>query len=103
MAASKLLVARQSTIALAKVLTWYCCLSSGDGCHGNKQIKQLEEINVCYIKECGSTIVHVVVTELSPIKRSKKDEGLKYFTSQLSDEKKCVCHLLQTVSEEVYY
>jgi len=34
-----ILVAGQSTIALTKVLTWHHCLSSGDGCHGNKQIK----------------------------------------------------------------
>ena len=46
--------------------------------------RKVEEFDVC-------DIVHGVVTELSPIKKSKKEEKLKYFSDQLSDEKKCVC------------
>ena len=52
--------------------------------------RKVEEFDVCDIKESGSAIVHGVVTELSPIKKSKKDENLKYFSGQLSDGKKCV-------------
>ena len=32
---------------------------------------KLEEFNVCDLKECGSAIVHGVVTKLSPVKKSK--------------------------------
>ena len=34
--------------------------------------------DVCDFKECGYTIVNGVVTELSPVKKSKKDESRKY-------------------------
>ena len=46
----------------------------------------MEEFDVCDIKESGSAIM----TELSPTKKSKKDEKLKYFSGQLSDGKKCM-------------
>ena len=52
--------------------------------------RRVEEFDVCDIKESESTIVHGGVTELSPIKKSKKDKKLKYFSGQLSDGKKCV-------------
>lgn len=52
--------------------------------------RKLDEFDVCDIKEGGSVIVHGVVAELSPIKKSKKDEKVKYFSGQLSDGKKCV-------------
>lgn len=48
--------------------------------------RMVEEFDVCDIKESRTTIV-----QLSPIKRSRKDESLKYFTGQLSDGKKCAC------------
>ena len=31
------------------------------------------------VKECGSAIVHGVVTDLSPLKKSRHDEKLKYY------------------------
>ena len=52
--------------------------------------RKMEEFDLCEIKESGSAIVHSVVTELSPIKKSKKDDKLKYFSGQLSDGKKCM-------------
>ena len=40
--------------------------------------RKLEEFDLCNLKECRSAIVHGVVTELSPVKRSKRDD-VKYF------------------------
>ena len=45
--------------------------------------RMIEEFDVCDIKESRTVIV-----QLSPIKRSRKDESLKYFTGQLSEGKK---------------
>ena len=50
----------------------------------------MEEFDVGDVKECGSAIVHGVVTDLSPVKKSKKDEKMRYFSGQLSDDKSCV-------------
>ena len=45
--------------------------------------RKLEEFDVCELKECGSDIVHGVVTELSPVKKSIRDDKVKYFSGQL--------------------
>ena len=45
------------------------------------------------MKESDGTIVHGVVTTLSPMKKSKKDKNVKYFDSQSSDGNKCL-HLI---------
>lgn len=49
--------------------------------------RKLEEFNLCDLKECRSAIIHGVVTELSPVKRSKRDDNVKYFSGQLCDGK----------------
>ena len=36
--------------------------------------RKLEEFDVCDLKECGSAMVHGVMTELSPMKKSKRDD-----------------------------
>ena len=52
----------------------------------------LEEFDVSEVacKECSKAIIHGVVTELSPIKKSKEDESRKYFFGAMSDGKHCV-------------
>ena len=52
--------------------------------------------SLTYQYQCTNNIVHGVVTELSPEKKSKKDERRKYFCSGMSDGKSC----LQVVSSE---
>ena len=57
--------------------------------------RKVEEFDVCDIKESGSTIVHGGVTELSPMKKSKKDEKLEVFQRPAVRWKEmCACHLL---------
>lgn len=54
--------------------------------------RKFEEFEVSEVAsaEFKSAIVHGVVTELSPMKKSKKDERTKYFCGALSDGKSCV-------------
>ena len=52
--------------------------------------RKLEEFDVSKVKINDGTIVHGVVTDLSPMKKSKKDESRKYFSAQVSDGKKCL-------------
>lgn len=47
--------------------------------------RKLEEWDA---KRSSNAIVHGVITQLSPIKRSKKDENKQYFNGQLSDGNK---------------
>ena len=35
---------------------------------------------MCQAEECGSAVVHGVVAEVTPVKKSKKDEILKYYS-----------------------
>ena len=41
--------------------------------------RKLEEFDVGEVKECGSAIVHGVVTGLSPVKKSRRDEESEIF------------------------
>lgn len=41
-------------------------------------------------EEEDNVTIHGIVTELSPIKTSKRNSHVKYFTGQLSDGKKCM-------------
>ena len=36
--------------------------------------RKLEEFDVRDVKECGSAIVHGIVTDLSPVKKSRRDQ-----------------------------
>ena len=50
--------------------------------------RKLESESVANINEQrDSATVHCVLTELSPVKRSKKDENKTYFTAKLTDGK----------------
>ena len=60
----------------------------------------MAEYDVGEIKECGSAIVHGVVTNLSPMKKSRRDEKMKYFDGQLSNEKSCVWVISMSASLE---
>ena len=51
--------------------------------------RKFEEFDVSEIKESGNAAVHGVFTEVSPIKKSKKDDKVKYFHGQFSDSKGC--------------
>ena len=50
--------------------------------------RKLEEWDVSDAKQSSNAIVHGVITQLSPIKRSKRDENKQSFNGQLSDGKK---------------
>ena len=50
----------------------------------------LNEYEVSELQNSSNAIVHGVVTDLSPLKRSKKDAKVRYFSGLLSDEKGCV-------------
>ena len=52
--------------------------------------RKLEEFDVSEVKECYNAVVHCVMTDLSPVKKSKKDETKKYFSGQISDGKECL-------------
>ena len=53
--------------------------------------RKLELESVANINEQrDSATVHCVLTELSPVKRSKKDENKTYFTAKLTDGKKSI-------------
>lgn len=49
--------------------------------------RKLEEFEVSEVTctECHNAIIHGVVTELSPVKKSKKDKKRKYFCRAMSD------------------
>lgn len=53
--------------------------------------RKIEELDVSEI-DCSSeaATVHGIVTELSPVKISKKNTRVKYFTGKLSDGKKTI-------------
>ena len=51
---------------------------------------KFDELDVCDVKDSGSAIMHGVVTKLSPVKKSKRDDKVKYFNGQISDGKGCV-------------
>jgi len=58
-----ILAAQPNTIALTKVLTWHHCLSSGDGCHGNK-------LNIYFVVDKhyhSKKVLHSIVYSLSYI------------------------------------
>ena len=50
--------------------------------------RKSEEWDVSEIQECTSAEVHFVVSELSPIKESRKNKKVKYFDSKVTDGKK---------------
>ena len=56
----------------------------------NMALKRRLEFDVSEAKECGSAVVHSVVVEVSPVKKSKKDEKVKYFRGQISNGKESV-------------
>ena len=49
--------------------------------------RKLEEFDVSEVKECKNAVVHGVVTELSPLKRSRKSGDVRYFYGQMGDGK----------------
>ena len=52
--------------------------------------RKLDDFNASEVKESKNAVVHGVITELSPVKKSKKDESVKYFSGKLSDDKDSV-------------
>jgi hypothetical protein len=46
--------------------------------------------DVSEVKESKNAVVHGVITELSPVKKSRKNESVKYFSGQLCDGKDSV-------------
>ena len=53
-----------------------------------KTKRKMDEWDVSDAKQSSSAIVHGVITQLSPIKKSKKDETKQYFNAQISDGRK---------------
>ena len=49
-----------------------------------------DEFDVSDVKESRNAIVHGVVTDLKPLKKSKKDEMVKYFSGELCDGKNSI-------------
>ena len=49
-----------------------------------------DEFDVSEVMESKNAIVHGVVTDLKPLKKSKKDEIVKYFSGELCDGKSSV-------------
>ena len=49
--------------------------------------RKLEYFDVSEAKESSNAVVDGVVTDLSPVKKSKKDDSVKYFSSEVSDGK----------------
>ena len=47
----------------------------------------IDEFYLSEVKESASATVHGIVTELSPLKKSKKDDKIHYFNGHLSDGK----------------
>lgn len=52
--------------------------------------RKLEEFDASPVNNAQKAIVHGVVTKLSPVKKNKRDEKVKYFNGQLADDKGCV-------------
>lgn len=53
--------------------------------------RSVEDFKVSELEECdGQATVHGMVTELSPLKRSKKDDSVRYFFGTMSDGKSSV-------------
>lgn len=52
--------------------------------------RKLDDFDASEVKESKNAVVHGVITELSPVKKSKKDESVKYFSGKLSDDKDSV-------------
>ena len=40
--------------------------------------RKVDELDVCEFKACSCTIVHRIVTELSPVKRNRKNPDIKW-------------------------
>ena len=49
--------------------------------------RKLKYFEVSEAKESSNAVVNGMVTELSPVKKSKKDESVKYFTGEVCDGK----------------
>ena len=52
--------------------------------------RKFEEFEVGDVRDCGSAIVHGVVTDLSPVRKSKRDEKVRFFSGQICDSKSSV-------------
>ena len=52
--------------------------------------KRKLEFDVSEAEECGIAVVHGVVVEVTPVKKSRSDKKVKYFNGQISDGKKSV-------------
>ena len=52
--------------------------------------RKFEEFDVSEVKESGNAVVHGVMTDVSPVKKSKNDQSIKYFSGQLSNSKGCM-------------
>ncbi len=55
-----------------------------------KRKRSENEWDVSEIEECQSATVHSVVTQLSPVKTSRKNSSVRYFDGRMSDGKKSV-------------
>ena len=58
--------------------------------YGMAAKRKLEEFDVYDFKACDSAIVHGVMTELSPVKKSERDDNVKHFSGQICDGKSSV-------------
>ena len=52
--------------------------------------RKLEEFDASEVQNSKNATVHGIVTDLSPVKNSKKNEKVQYFKGELSDDKGCV-------------
>ena len=52
--------------------------------------RKLEEFDASDVQNSKGATVHGIVTDLSPVKKSKKNEKIQYFKGELSDDKGCV-------------
>ena len=49
--------------------------------------RKLDYFEVSEAKETSSAVVDGMLTELSPVKKSKRDDSVKYFTGEVCDGK----------------
>ncbi len=52
--------------------------------------RKVDEWDVSDMEQCSSETVHVIVTELSPVKVSRKNTSVRYFDGRMSDRRKRV-------------
>jgi ssDNA-binding replication factor A large subunit len=52
--------------------------------------RKADDFDASEVKESKNVVVHGVITELSPVKKSRKNESIKYFSGQLCDGKDSV-------------